>query len=278
MILTDVHVHTAFSADGESTLEETVAAARAKGLRVLGVSEHFDYDYLAAGVLAEGKPIPYTDAKAYFSRIRRLQAREAERGELRLLAGGEYGFAPLAQCFDLYEELNRTHRPDFVVNSVHTCDGYDCYFGEYFAGKSKRDAYLAYLDRVRESLDAPYRYDIVGHIGYVARNAPYPDPVLRYEEFADVIDDILKTVIVRRKILEVNTSSRTAGTPFLPGADILTRYFQLGGREISFASDAHRADALARGRETAVAALRTIGFTCLSVPDGEERFFVSLEE
>ena len=278
MILTDVHVHTAYSADGVTPLRETVRAAHNMGLGVLGVSEHFDYDYKVLGILAEGKEIPYTDAEAYFSEIRRLQAQEEDLAQMRLLAGGEYGFAADPRCFDLYFGLNEKYKPDFVVNSVHTCGGYDCYFSEYFKGKRKKNAYLAYLDCVRESLDAPYRYDIVGHIGYVARNAPYPDPVLRYEDFPDPIDDILKTIILRRKILEVNASVRTAGTPVLPGTDILTRYFELGGREISFSSDAHSADALARGRETAIGILRAIGFTHLTVPDGEKRFLVSLKD
>ena len=150
---------------------------------------------------------------------------------------------------------------------MHTCLGKDCYFADFFAGKSKQYAYNAYLYRVLESLDAPYRYDIVAHVGYCSRNATYPDPKLRYEDYADVLDEILKRIIARGKILEVNSSAKTAGSPFIPDTDILERYFELGGRMVSFASDAHDTTRIADRRDIVVAALKKIGFTHLTIPD-----------
>ena len=227
MILTDVHTHSAFSADGVSPLAEMLARAEALGVKYYGVSEHFDYDYLADGVLCEGKAVPMTDAEAYFACARALQA---ERGHgTRLLVGGEFGYTPNTRAHAMYADVIRRYSPDFVVNSVHTVDGTDVWFGEYFAGKAKEPAYRGYLERVKESLDAPYRYDIVGHIGYVARNAPYPDRAMRYADYADLLDGILRGIVARDKILEVNSSGRGAGD-FIPGTDVLARYFAQIGR------------------------------------------------
>ena len=49
-ILTDVHTHSTFSADGKSPLSDMLATAYGKGLGIYGVSEHFDYDYLVNGI------------------------------------------------------------------------------------------------------------------------------------------------------------------------------------------------------------------------------------
>ena len=76
-MLTDIHTHSAFSADGETALAKMLARARSLGVAYYGVSEHFDYDYLAEGILAEGKPVPMVDAPAYFAEARRLQAQYA---------------------------------------------------------------------------------------------------------------------------------------------------------------------------------------------------------
>lgn len=263
-MLTDVHTHSTFSADGETPLTGMLARARELGIRFYGIAEHFDYDYLADGVLAEGKPVPMIDAQAYFAEARRLQSAYAPA--MRVLAGGEFGYTANPDAHARYADVIARYRPDFIVNSVHTVCGKDAWFAEYFAGKTKEEAYRAYLDKVRESLDAPYPYDIVAHLGYVARNAPYADNALRYDDFADQIDAILSAVIEKDKILEVNSSARGAGD-FLPGRDILARYFALGGRKISFASDAHRADRILAGREKAVRALREIGFSRFTVPD-----------
>lgn len=273
MVLTDVHTHSTFSPDGISPLAEMTARARELGVAYYGVAEHFDYDYLCEHVLIDGKVPGMIDADAYFTAARRMQAACGEG--FTLLVGGEFGYSPAARACAMYEELAARYAPDFVVNSVHSTDGCDVWFGEFFRGKNKREAYRRYLSRVRESIDAPYAYDIVGHIGYVARNAPYDDPLLRYEEYADELDEILRAVVARGKILEVNSSGRRAGA-FLPGADILTRYYELGGRSVSFASDAHAADRVCSGRAAVAEVLKYIGFTHVTVPDRGARILIPL--
>ena len=273
-MITDIHTHSTFSADGRSPLPKMLARAAELGAAYYGVSEHFDYDYEADGVLAEGKQVPLIDAEAYFPAARALQREYAPR--MRVLVGGEFGYTPTQSAIDRYLTIIETFRPDFVVNSVHTVDGFDPWYAEYFAGKTRREAYARYLERVRASLDAPYPYDIVAHIGYVGRNAPYPAPTaLRYEECPELLDDILRTIVKKGKILEVNSSARQAGD-FLPGTDILARYFALGGRKVSFASDAHGVEQICARRDIVCAALKAIGFTHITVPDCGREIFVPL--
>ena len=236
-----------------------VAAAKAKGLRYFGISEHFDVDETSRRLYGA------TTSPAYFAAARELQA--AQNGaSFTFLVGAEFGYTaePAARAY--LSELAQTYRPDFIVNSVHIVDDVDAWFPAYFAGKSKAYAYSRYFEAVRDSLDAPYPYDVVGHIGYVSRNAPYPDRKLRYEDFSAFYDDILRTVVAKDKILEVNTSSRGAGSDFLPDCDVLERYFALGGRKVSFASDAHDTSRILEKREIVVAALKKIGFTHITVP------------
>ena len=51
------------------------------------------------------------------------------------------------------------------------------------------------------------------------------------------IDEILQVIIQKDKILEVNSSTKGMGLS-VTSEEILQRYYQLGGRKISFASDA----------------------------------------
>lgn len=264
----DLHTHSTFSHDGVSPLSDMVAAAGRLRLSHYGISEHFDYDCGLLNIPVEGKPVRQIDAPAYFAHARALQKENPF-----LLVGCELGFAPDPRVCAAYADMLARFCPDYAINSVHTCDGSDCYFEEYFTGKSKAYAYERYLNRVRESLDAPYRYDIVAHIGYVCRNAPYPDKTLRYGDFPALYDDILKTIIAKDKILEVNASVRDE--LFLPAQDVLARYFALGGRAISFASDAHQAKSLCRKYEQTVLALSALGFTHWTVPVRGERVLLS---
>lgn len=265
----DLHTHSTFSHDGDAALADMVAAAHAAGLKYYGISEHFDYDCAELGVTVNGKPLRQIDAQAYFSAARDLQARNAN-----LLVGCEFGYANNAKVFAAYADTIARYKPDYVINSVHVCDGKDCYFPDYFEGKSMRLAYADYLACVRESLDAPYAYDVVAHIGYVSRNAPYENKKLRYADFAAQFDEILKTVIAKNVILEVNTSARGTGGNFLPDTDVLQRYYDLGGRLLLFGSDAHGTARLAERYDETVCALRAIGFTHFTVPVRGKRLTV----
>ena len=274
MIRTDIHTHTAFSGDGRSTIDEMIGRALQLGLTHYGISEHINYDYDRIGFTVDGEPFPSTDEAAYFRRARALQKQYAAK--IRILVGAEFGYDHSSRAQERYAALAERYRPDFIVNSVHTCRGDDCYLPQYFSGKSKEFVYNCYLYRVLESLDAPYPYDIVAHLGYCSRNATYPDPKLRYEEYSDVLDEILKRTIAKDKILEVNTSAKTAGSPFIPDIDILSRYYELGGRKISFASDAHDTSRVGDKRELVCEALKKIGFTCITVPDRGKHLQIEL--
>lgn len=256
---TDLHTHSSFSNDGKATLAEMVSEAQRQGLAYFGASEHFDTDSVT------GKIFSIAQIPEYFAAARALQE-ETRGGEFTFLAGGEFGFSPKREAQEGLLSVFERFSPDFIVNSVHIVDGCDCYFSDYFAGKTKKAAYSAYLSAVRQSLDALYPYQIVGHIGYVSRNAPYPDRKIRYEEFADLYDDILKTIVLKGKILEVNSSAYGAGSDFLPDEDVLSRYFALGGRLISFGSDAHEPSRISHGRDAVLSALKRVGFRSLAVP------------
>ena len=164
------------------------------------------------------------------------------------------------------------YRPDFIINSVHGGDGLDFAFQNFT--EDKKAVYGAYLALVRKSLDVPYPYDIVGHLGYIARYVPFEDR--SFAGFEKEIDDILTVIIQKDKILEVNTATKGLENKTLPSADILKRYFELGGRKVSFGSDAHNTDRIAEKREQTVTLLKTIGFTYITIPFKGEHIKVEL--
>ncbi len=268
-LLTDVHTHTKFSPDGIDGIEEMLKAAHERGACYYGVSEHFDYDYKVDGVRFAGgaKPV-YTDPELYFSRARALQKSYA--GRMEVLVGGEFGFTANPAAAPLYRQLLERYRPDFVVNSVHSNGRADYAEAKAFyadgALRPKKEVYREYFSLVEKSVDAPYEYDIIGHLTYCTRYAPYADKRARREDFADELDGILTKVIAADKILEVNSSSYGCANEFLPDRDILERYFALGGRNVSFASDAHGVSRILDKREIVVSVLREIGFGFITVP------------
>ena len=170
-------------------------------------------------------------------------------------------------------EYEKFH-PDYVINSVHSIEGKD--FAYIECTGEKKQVYSNYLATIRRSLDVPYPYHIVGHIGYAARYVPFADKNISLEEFGEEIDDILQTIIKKDKILEVNSANKTLENRTLPARHIIERYFALGGRKISYGSDAHFIERIGDKREEIVATLKEIGFTYLTVPFRGEHIKVEI--
>lgn len=270
--ITDLHAHSTYSHDGREELASMLKTALQKGLLFFGVSEHIDYDVYTL------KGDNYIDEEAYFHGGRHLQ--EDYAGCMNVLIGAEYGYIDNEKVQKMYQETYAKYHPDFVINSVHCVDGEDYYFGKIFlnadgSARKKAEVYREYLGLIRRSLDAPYPYDIVGHIGYITRYAPYENRSLSLEDFGEEIDDILKTIIAKDKILEVNSSTKGRGLS-VTDESILRRYFQLGGRKVSFGADAHESTRIAENHAAVMAMLKEIGFTYVTVPDRGEHIKIEI--
>ena len=87
--------------------------------------------------------------------------------------------------------------------------------------------------------------DVLGHIDYISRYAPYANPEVSYGTFQEDIDKILRAAIETDTVLELNTrrlGSRLACKELMP---VYARYRELGGRYVTLGSDAHISDAVA---------------------------------
>ncbi len=271
--LTDMHSHTTFSHDGKNTPAEMLEAAQRQGVAFYGVSDHFDYDY-DLSLMDEKERIATVngDPEEYFHTLRHLQ--EDYEGVMNVAVGVEFGYSEKPEVQGRYASTYEKYRPDYVINSLHGTGGKD--YARYTFTKSREETFREYLRLIHKSLDAPYHYDVVGHIGYIARYVPFEDRRLTLEEFGEQFDDIFLTIIQKGKILEINSANKFLENRTLPERSLIERYFALGGRKVSFGSDAHFIERIGDKREEVLAMLKSIGFTHLTVPFRGEHIEVEL--
>jgi len=231
--------------------EDACKRAAEIGLAGIVFTDHVDYDY------PEFDDSFYIDLNKYFRFFRNLQ--DKWRGRLKVLIGVEMGFQPYV-VNQIKQTLN-SYPFDFIINSVHIIDRMDPYTKTFFRGKTQRESYERYLQEILTSISAYDNYDIIGHIGYAARYGDFEDKPIRYADYSDIIDEILKAVIVRGKGIELNTSGlRSDLMQPLPGYDVFKRYFELGGEIVTMGSDAHFTEHLGHSFMEAAKYLRNIGF------------------
>lgn len=223
----DSHSHTAFSADSEMKAEDALAAAKAQGLGLV-FTEHFDADF-------PGELDFSFDPEAYW------KAYEPLRGEaLRL--GVEVGMQ--ASTVEKTRAFVKRAPFDLVIGSLHILHGIDIYDKECFDGYEKDAFYREYFRTMAEMLERHDFIDVLGHIDYVARTAPYKNPEVSYGCYAEEIDAVLQTAVHHGAVLELNTRRVGSRRALKELAPIYARYHALGGQYVTLGSDAHKAEVI----------------------------------
>jgi histidinol-phosphatase (PHP family) len=149
---------------------------------------------------------------------------------------------------------------DYVVNSVTDVNGVNINDDKYFLNKSRNQAYSEYFEKVYDSLDALYEYNVLGPLGAVQRIAYYPSPLIELREFADIIDAILMRTVFTGKGIEVDTSAISVFNQPIPSFSILKRYKELGGEIITLASHATVPESIGTNFKIAAEILKNCGF------------------
>lgn len=218
----DSHSHTKFSADSQMDAAEAITRAESLGLGII-FTEHFDYKLPGE--------LDFTfNADDYMNEYKKF------RGE-KVRLGVEIGMRKSAR------EANKNFLAqanfDFVIGSIHAVDNFDIYEKDFYADKDKLTAYRKYF-RVMAEEAAVEEFDVLGHIDYICRAATYENPEIEYETFKPEIDEVLKILVERGKMLELNTrrlDKKIAVESLVP---VFKRYKSFGGEFVTIGSDAHQ--------------------------------------
>ncbi len=248
--ITDTHSHTSFSPDSRMSIQDAALWAEKSGLAGIAFTDHLD-------LKAPGGDMKFAfDPAEQQEEIERVK----RRARVELYNGIEVG---LQHCNlkDIKDFLNKFSF-DTVIASIHFVDGVDPYEGEYYIGKSEKEAYGRYMEIMLELIKEYPDFDILGHFDYIARYSPYKTRAVIYRSYADILDEIFRYLIYNGKCLEINTNTyryRNGATPELD-FNILLRYKELGGSMISIGSDAHTRERIGESFEAYTAMVKRTGF------------------
>lgn len=227
-MLFDSHLHTRFSADSEMTAAQAQAAAAKKGVGLV-FTEHLDLSY-------PGEKQFLFDPRAYW------QAYESLRGE-HLSLGVEVGLAPGET--ESVEAFLAAVPFDEVIGSIHLVDGRDLYEKSCYEGQEQNVMYSRYFALMAAMVRENPFIDVLGHMDYIARYAPYENPGIRYNLWPDEIDEVLRAVVETGTALEINTRRFADRQARQELTEIFQRYRELGGRMVTIGSDAHTPENIA---------------------------------
>ncbi|PKM51720.1 MAG: histidinol phosphate phosphatase [Firmicutes bacterium HGW-Firmicutes-7] len=267
MIINDFHVHSSFSGDCHVKMEEMIEYAINKKLENLCFTEHHDQD------LADSDISFLLNFQAYYDTFQKLKDKYSDK--INLLLGIELGIQP--QLYSELSKITRNHPYDFILCSSHVSNGIDPYNLEYFHGKTKEVAYTQYFETILECAKNYTDYDVYGHLDYVIRYYPHGDKHYKYQDYQDILDEILSTIINAGKGIEINTAGfkYNLGDSH-PSTEVIKRYRELGGEIITVGSDAHQPHQLCNYFDLANNILLASGFKYYSIFKQRKPEFIKL--
>ena len=269
LINSDYHIHTNHSLDSTAEMEKMILSSIEKGLTEIALTDHVDY------IFGQNNPSKYAEIN-YDNYILEFNALKSKyENKINILFGVEMGLD--INVNHEIEKLVAKYPFEFIIGSSHTTHSLDLYTGEFFLNKNKETAFNQYFEEILENVKNIKSFDVYGHFDYITRYSHYKDNSLKYLDFKESIDEVLKALIEHGKGLEINTSGYRYGLNQVhPQLDILKAYKQLGGEIITIGSDAHKAANIAENFDKAENILLEAGFKAYSIFRNRKPVFVDI--
>lgn len=260
----DYHIHTSFSCDSETPMISMAEAAHKRGLTEICFTDHIDLDF-PGGI----------DFVFDFDKYD-MVVNETKKAfpDMNIRKGVEAGLDPGTK-----QELQRLisgSNFDYVIGSVHLVCGLDPYKSEFWDAYTKCQAFEEYLKVCIECATEIDFFDVFGHIGYVSKFCPLEEPLFKYSDYKDAVDELLKILIEKGKGIEVNTSGIKNTGSVMPETPIIKRYFELGGEIITVGSDAHEESAVGRAVNETLGILKSVGYKYVCAFDNRKPKFICI--
>lgn len=274
MIFSDSHVHTNFSSDSETPIEQQIAGAISRGLKHLYITDHCDIDYPDKVTGTVGEVFSLTP-DTYYQTL--LPFQKAFAGRLHIHIGVELGLRPEPHIVEKNINFINSWPFDYCIGSVHVVDGYDPYYPEYWEAYGEENGIRRYYRSMLESLLQFDQFDSLGHLDYIIRYAPSQGSAFSEQFFLKEAEDIFAWLIKQEKSLELNTAGWKYGLPNPhPAPALLKRYRDMGGTRITIGSDAHKPGHLAWDFSKVPAYLKAVGFEHYIRYENHEEIVVKL--
>ncbi len=264
----DCHVHTKISHDGISNMAEYLEIAKEKGIDEITFTEHYDiYDGLETNLKT-------LDVNRYQDEFLKYK----DNAKIKVNFGIEIGLQP--DTVEQIRNMVKQYPFDFIIGSSHiTCKKDMAMDSGFFEGYTRKEAYLRYFEEVLQNIKLyDNEFDVYGHLDYVVRYGGYAEKRIDYQEFREILDEILIQLIKKDKGIEINTSGIRygLGNPH-PNIDIVKRYKELGGKIITIGSDAHKVEDFAKDFDIAYDLLKEAGFDEIAIFHHRKPDFIKIK-
>ncbi len=263
----DYHIHSEHSIDSIASMESMVLSAIDKNLKSICFTDHVDFDSTNLKI-----DIGFREAD-YFRNIKQVKYKYA--GKIEVLAGVEIGMQP--HLVNRYNNLISNNPFDFVILSIHSVNRTDLEDNGFLSNLKPIEILEKYYNDMLLCIENYNNFDVLGKFDYIDKYFLDSSKVPRYDEYFEIISEILKLLILNGKGIELNTGGILSGHKYFhPKIQILNLYKDLGGEIVTIGSNAHKAENVGYGYRAAEKMLKDLGFKYIHLFKDRKKFPINL--
>jgi histidinol-phosphatase (PHP family) len=280
----DWHTHNSLCKHAIGTIEDYVKRAIELDLNVIGVSDHFPYEYLSSEIPSledipyEGYAMPTNNLESYILQLDDLK--EKYLNQIHIRTAFEIDF------FKHQDHMLNKHlkgylnKLDYILGSVHVLFGKAGVFAfddGRFLNKYKEydgndEIYIEYYDSLQVMIKSPtFELDIVTHFDLPKKFDK------RIEDKDMIMGKVIETLELVKKhdlTVEINTSGlRKEVKEQYPSIEIIKIIFDLD-IPILLGSDAHKPEEVAYEFKSVTKMLKNVGFNQFAHFEKRQRSYV----
>ena len=286
MVLEDYHTHNQMCNHAVGSIEDYIKKAIDKNLDLIGISDHFPYEYLkSSSILIEQVPyqeyaMSLNEVDIYLSSIQKLK--EKYKNKIQIRVAFEVDYFKSHESFLNLQMKNRLNNLDYILGSVHILHGKSKLFvfdDERFLNMYKEydsidNIYLEYYRNLQDMITSEeFDFDIVSHFDLPKK---YNKRTINKEL---VMNEAIKTLELIKKrdlTIEINTGGlRKEVKEQYPSFEIIEEMYQLG-IPVLLGSDAHHPDDIGFKFKQMIKLLCKIGYTKLAHFNKRKRNFIEI--
>ena len=282
----DWHTHNSLCKHAIGSIEDYVKQAIKLNLNVIGISDHFPYEYLATYIPSLDQ-IPYeryamslNELDVYVTQLEQVRNKYDDQIEVR------FGFE-LDYFKDMDDVLNNylddfKEKMDYLYGSVHVLFGKAGIFAfddSRFLNKYEEytvndEVYLEFYTALQNMIASPtFDFDIITHFDLPKKFDK------RVEDKTLVMDKVIETLELAKKsdlTIEINTSGlRKQAKEQYPSEEIIKEMYALD-IPILLGSDAHNPEEIAFKFKEITALVKSIGYNHLAHFKERKRSFIDI--
>lgn len=245
--LTDFHMHSTFSPDGQCSMFEMCTGAVALGYTAVSFTDHLEWN---------PKWATTPNYVAYFNELAQMRQTFAPQG-LHIYSGVELGNPH--HYLDEVDELYATHEFDVRVASLHWLYDDNIHNVSCFKNRNPQQVYYDYfLELIHLACDVPA--DILAHFDRIFWRGYQLGYYFDEKVAGSIVREALTAVIENNLALEFNTRLIAGDAQWHDLILMLFSWYkEAGGNHIIINADAHNINQISINRNLAQDILRQVG-------------------